>query len=400
MNALFMKKVLITASVISFIECFNKENIEFLRRELGCEVHIACNCNYLSNTDEVSMSAYIRHLNEQGVILHNIAFTRSPLSKDNIKAYRELKQVIDSCHFDLIHCHTPAVGVLTRLAARRARSNGAIIMYTCHGFHFHNASPKKNWLIYYPVEWALSCLCDYIVTINKEDFRRAQSFHCKNVRYIPGVGANLAKLRSTHTDKEAKKESIGVPADALLLVSVGELICRKNHAVIIRALAKLQRPDLYYAIAGKGELRNYLGRLAEELGVADKVKFLGFRSDVYELYHAAEISAFPSLIEGLGLAGIEAMAIGLPLVASNVHGILDYVEDGKTGYAVSPDDVDGFAAAILRLVDSPELREKMKPACLAAVEPFDLPNALHAMWEIYRETLGEKMLNQQTTSPL
>ncbi len=383
-----MKRVLITASVVSFIEWFNKENVEFLSKELGCEVHIACNFDYLDDTDEERTAAYIHHLQEQGIILHPIAFARSPLSLANLSAWRQLKRVIDSTHFDLIHCHTPAVAMLTRLAARRARRRGSVVMYTCHGFHFHNAAPKKNWMIYYPVERALAHLCDCIVTISKEDFARAQNFSCKDVRYIPGVGVDLAKLRNTHINKAEKKESLGVSAEALLLLSAGELIPRKNHEVIIRALARLQQPNLFYAIAGKGELREYLGQLAEQLGVADKVKFLGFRTDIHELYHAADISAFPSRIEGLGLAGIEAMAAGVPLVASNVHGILDYVINGQTGYTAAPDDVAGFVEAIRTLASSPELRERMKPACLSAVEPFDLPNALNAMWGIYREILA------------
>ncbi len=382
-----MKKVLITANVISSIEWFNQENVEFLSQKLGCEVHIACNFDYLEDTDEARTAAYIRRLREQGIILHNIAFVRNPINTANLAAYGKLKRIISATHFDLIHCHTPVVAMLTRLAARRARHQGTVVMYTCHGFHFHKAAPRRNWLLYYPVERALSRYCDYLITINKEDHNLANTLHCKEVRYVPGVGVNLEKLRSTNIDKRTKKESIGVPANALLLFSAGELIPRKNHEVIIRALATLHNPELYYAIAGKGPLREELGQLAKTLGVADKVKFLGFRTDIYELYHAADISALPSRIEGLGLAGIEAMAAGVPLVASNVHGILDYVINGKTGYAVAPDDVAGFANAIRTLAQSPTLRERMKADCLAAVEPFDHPNALESMWTIYREIL-------------
>ena len=116
--------------------------------------------------------------------------------------------------------------------------------------------------------------------------------------------------------------------------------------------------------------------------------FLGFRTDVFELYHAADISAFPSKIEGLGLAGVEAMAAGIPLVSSNVHGILDYVIDGKTGYAIPPNDVDGFASALEKLAHDPALRESMRQNCLDAVEPFELSNALNVMWDIYKEILA------------
>ena len=245
-------------------------------------------------------------------------------------------------------------------------------------------------MVYYPVERFLSRYCDYIVTINKEDFGRAKTFHCKNVRYIPSVGVDINKIRDLAVDKAAKKESIGVPADKILIISAGELIERKNHEVIIKAIAKINNPDVYYAIAGKGPLKDYLSDLAKELGVSDRVIFLGFRTDVFELYHAADISAFPSKIEGLGLAGVEAMAAGVPLVSSNVHGILDYVIDGKTGFAIDPKDVDGYAEAIKKLVDNPELRASMKDDCIAAVAPFEISNALNVMWDIYREILEYK----------
>ena len=207
--------------------------------------------------------------------------------------------------------------MMTRLAAKKARKYGSLVMYTCHGFHFHNSSSKKNWLLYYPVEKFLSKYCDYIVTINREDYNRAKTFHCKNVRYIPSVGVDINAIKKLVVNKAEKKESIGVPADKTLIISAGELIERKNHEVIIRALAKINNPDVYYAIAGKGPLKEYLSDLAKELGIADRVIFLGFRTDVFELYHAADISAFPSKIEGLGLAGVEAMAAGVPLVSSN-----------------------------------------------------------------------------------
>ncbi len=383
-----MKKVLIVASVVSFIEWFNKENVDFLKDQMGCEVHIACNFDYRNDTDVERTVKYIAHLKEKGIILHNIAFARSPFSAGNWKAYKALKAIIDAERFDLVHCHTPTASMMTRLAAAKVRKQGSCVMYTCHGFHFHNASPKKNWLLYYPVERALSSCCDYLVTINQEDYNRAKTFHCKNVRYIPGVGVDIDRIRRLVVNKEEKKEALGIPAHKLLIISAGELIERKNHEVIIRALAKVNDPDIYYAIAGKGPLKAYLTDLAQELGVSDRVMLLGFRTDIFELYHAADISAYPSKIEGLGLSGIEAMAAGVPLVSSNVHGILDYVIDGKTGYAIDPQDVEGYAAAIRKLVEDPALRERMRQECLAAVEPFEISNALNAMWSIYREALG------------
>ncbi len=384
-----MKKVLVVASVISFIEWFNKENISYLRDNLKCDVHIACNFDYMNDTDEKRTQKYVDEIRGKGIVLHNIPFARNPIDKYNIEAYKQLEKTIEENKFDLIHCHTPTASILTRLAARKARKNGSIVMYTCHGFHFHNASSKKNWLIYYPVERFCARFCDYIVTINKEDFNRAKAFRCKNVRYIHGVGVDINKIKNLEINKREKKESIGVPADKILILSVGELIERKNHEIIIKAIAMLDNADIYYVIAGKGPLKEELKKLAREEGLEDRVIFLGFRTDVYELYHVADISAFPSKIEGLGLAGIEAMAAGVPLVASNVHGILDYVIDGITGYAINPNDIEGYAKTIKKLVDNESLRVKMGKNCLGAVEPFEISNALNDMWEIYREILEE-----------
>lgn len=383
-----MKKVLIVASVISFIEWFNKENVEFLRETMSCQVHIAANADYFEDTDEARTRDYLKKLNDEGVIIHNIHFARSPFSAENYSVYQQLKRIIEENNFDLIHCHTPTVSMMTRLAARAARRQGTKVMYTCHGFHFHNATPKKNWLIYYPVERLLSRYCDYLVTINREDYKRAKTFHCKNVRYIPGVGVDLNKIKNTTVDRRAYKAQLGLPEDCILILAVGEMIERKNHEVIIRALGKLKQENLYFAIAGKGPLKEELETLAKDLGISDHVRFLGFRRDIPELCHTADISAFPSRIEGLGLAGIEAMAAGVPLVSSNVHGILDYVIDGKTGFACPPEDVDAFATAISTLANDSALREGMKPACLEAVKPFEIENALNVMWDIYRELLA------------
>lgn len=382
------KKVLIVASVVSFIEWFNKENVDYLNKDKNCELHIACNFDYMEDTDEERTRKYINKLKSEGVILYNIHFARSPFSAENIECYKKLQTIIDDIHFDLIHVHTPTVSILTRLAARKVRREGTVVMYTCHGFHFHNAAPKKNWMMLYPMERIMSHFCDYIVTINQEDYLRAQTFHVPNVRYIPGVGVDLSRIRkAAGVDKAELRKSIGVPEDGILVLAIGEMIPRKNHQVIIRAIAKIKNKNIYFAICGKGPLKDELKQLANTLGIGERVLFLGFRKDIPELCNIADISAFPSRIEGLGLAGIEAMAAGVPLVSSNVHGILDYVKDGKTGYALDPDNVDGFAVAIKKLADSKDLRSSMHDACIDAVEPFNIHNALRAMWDIYDEII-------------
>lgn len=385
---LIMKKILVVSSVISMIEWFNKENLEFLRCESGHEVHLATNFDYMEDTNIERTTIYIDKLKSMGIVLHNINFDRSPLNKSNIPAYKKLKEIIELNQFDLIHCHTPLASVLTRIAARTARKNGSFVMYTCHGFHFHNAAPLKNWILYYPIEKLLARYTDCIITINKEDFNRIMKFNVKHKRYIPGVGVDIEKIKSTNIDKQQIKKSIGVPSGAILILSIGELIERKNHEVILEAISKINRDDIYFAICGKGPLENYLIEKAEKLRVSNRLLLLGFRQDIAELCHAADISALPSKIEGLGLAGIEAMSAGVPLISSNVHGIKDYVIHGKTGYTYSPKDSDGFADGIKKLADSEELRKTMGEHGLKVVDFFELNNALNEMRKIYLEVLN------------
>jgi len=292
---------------------------------------------------------------------HQIGFSRSPLSPDNVKAYGQLKKLIEDGGYDIVHCHTPNASVVTRLVCRKLRKKtGLKVFYTAHGFHFYKGAPLLNWLVFYPVEKLCSRFTDKLITINQEDYQRAKAkFHAGEVCYVPGMGIDLSRFAHVQADRKAKRQEIGVPEDAVLLLSVGELNENKNHQIIIRALAKRNDPNVHYAIAGMGNKREHLLELARELGVSEQVHLLGYRKDVPELNDAADVFCFPSLREGLGLASIEAMACGLPLITSNVHGINDYSVDGVTGYKCTPTDADAFADAIGKLAEDLTLRKKI-----------------------------------------
>ena len=160
-------------------------------------------------------------------------------------------------------------------------------------------------------------------------------------------------------ERQEKRRELGVPSDGLLLLSVGELNRNKNHSVVIRALATLGNPSIHYCVAGMGALREELESLAAELGVEKQVHLLGYRTDVDKLYQAADICCFPSLREGLGMAALEGMACGLPVVASNNRGVRDYMENGVNGYLCRANRMEEFAAAIEKLMEVPGLRKEM-----------------------------------------
>lgn len=328
-----------------------------------------------------------------GVKLLHFDLARSPFSLQNIKAYKQLCNIIREYKIDYIHCNTPVGGLLGRLAGKKCKVKKVI--YQAHGFHFYKGAPLRNWLLYYPVEKWLAHYTDLLITINQEDYALAKKkIKAKKVAYVPGVGVDLTKYINVEVDKATKLLEIGVPENAIVLLSVGELNENKNHQVIIRAIAKLNVKTLHYVIAGQGSQQSCLEKLATSLGVKDQVHFLGFRKDVPQLCAVADIFCFPSCREGLGVASLEAMASGLPLLTSDVHGINDYSKEGLSGYKFSPLDVNGFATGIKRLMDNPDVGKRMGIHNREEVKRYGFDIALCQLQALYQEVLGGNSTKQ------
>ena len=322
-----------------------------------------------------------------GCRYHHIDFSRSPLSLDNLKSYGQLKKVVSEGEYDIVHCHTPNASVITRLVCRKFRKKGMLkVFYTAHGFHFYKGAPKLNWMVYYPIEKFCSRYTDKLITINKEDYNLAkEKFRAGEVCYIPGVGIDLSRFENVKVDRAAKRKEIGVPEEVFLLLSVGELNENKNHQIIIRALAKIGNPNVHYAVAGVGDKKDSLLALAEELGVSDRIHLLVYRKDIPELNHSADAFCFPSYREGLGLAAIEAMACGLPIVTSNIHGINDYSIDGVTGYKCSPSDASCFAENIQKLIHDRVKCKQMGENNKSFVKMYDIGLIVEELKRIYQD---------------
>lgn len=369
-------KILYVTTISLTMNSFFKPHIDMLARE-GHHVDIACNYRDLALDTLYS---------ELGCDFYQIDFSRSPLSADNMKAYGQLKKVIENGNYDIVHCHTPNASVITRLVCRKFRKKGLKVFYTAHGFHFYKGAPKLNWMIYYPVEKFCSRFTDKLITINKEDFELAKSkFKAKEVHYVPGVGIDFSRFENIHVDKAEKRKEIGVPEDAFLLLSVGELNENKNHQIIIKALAELNDPNVHYAIAGVGDKKEYLLALASELGVSEQVHLLGYRRDIPELNHAADVFCFPSMREGLGLAAIEAMACGLPVVAAKNRGTSEIVIPDKNGFLCRHSDTEAFVLSIAGLMTEKKSYERFAGFAPYSVKRFGIGEINPIMRKIYEE---------------
>ena len=366
------QKVLFTATVVkTHINVFHLPYLKWFK-EKGYEVHVAAKNDFI---------------NEQCIIpncdkYYDIKFARFPFSKVNIKAYKQLKKLIQENNYDIIHCHTPVAGVLTRLAARNNKNT--TVIYTAHGFHFFKGAPLLNWLIYYPVERFCARYTDKLITINKEDYERAKRFSLRKngkVYYVPGVGINLEKIQNLKVNVKQKKKELGISKNIPILLSVGELNKNKNHETVLQALSELKDKNFIYLICWRGVLKEYLERKIQELHLENKAKLLGYRSDVIKILKTADLFIFPSKREGLPVSVIEAMAAGLPVIASNVRGNRDLIAKENL---FESEDVAALTNLIKKQLEAIANKE-LKKVDYANLEQYSLKNVLKQMTEIYTD---------------
>ncbi|MFS0614942.1 glycosyltransferase family 4 protein [Lederbergia ruris] len=371
-----MKKILFISNITKKITNFSIPSIT-AAQQLGYEFHMAANLSNFAD-DET----------DYNVTLHHINLDRNPFSIKNFRAYREMLTLIKKERFDVIHCNTPIGGILGRLCGKRAKIKNVI--YTAHGFHFYKGAPLKNNIIFKMAEKWMAQYTDAIITMNNEDFKEAQKLKLRRngrAYYIPGVGVDTKLYQDNQVDKKRLKESLTIKEDDILLISMGDLIQRKNYEASIEAIAKTDNPKLHYLICGVGPKLESLQILAKNRGIEKQIHFLGFRTDIKELLAIADIFLFTTYQEGLPRSLMEAMATGLPCVVSNVRGNVDLINNNEGGYLLDPDDIGGIAKAINKLASNKELRRNMSARNLEEIKRYDVENIKKEMQKIYREVL-------------
>ncbi len=376
------RKVLMCSTVSSTIRSFNMDNIRLLR-EMGYEVHVAC--DFLEESRH--MPGYVREFKEElgrmGVRHFQVGFSRDPMSLGrHVGAYRRMLEIFLENAYDFAHCHTPIASAICRVAAHRA---GIPCIYTAHGFHFFRGAPLRNWVLYYPVEKALSRWTDVLITINREDYGRARrKLSAKRTLYVPGVGIDLGKFRPAPEDAARKRAELGVSDGEVMALSVGELSRRKDHEVAIRAIKESGNPRIRYFICGSGDLGAHLKELAKNLGVRRQVRFLGFRADVVEILRASDLFLFPSRQEGLPVALMEAIACQVPVMCTKIRGNTDLVRD----FLFEPGDAGGLARMLRECARTREdVQRRMGGAArenYGRLRAYSLENVSGRMREIYQ----------------
>lgn len=371
-------KILFVATVRSHIGQFHMPFIRELKAR-GVEVHAAFKDNS-ADKPGLDLSAIDKTF--------EVPFERQPLRPNNIKAYRELKKIIDGNGYDAVHCHTPMGAVITRLAAKSARKKGTKVIYTAHGFHFFKGASIKNWMFFYPVEKYLSKYTDCLITINSEDCELAhkKKFRAGKIYKVHGVGVELDKFKAVDADEKARlRAEYGYDGDTFIMIYPADLSVRKNQPMLFDALQKIAEKNKNVKLLLPGQpirLEEYK-RMISERGIADNVEFLGYRRDINNLVGLSDLSVASSFQEGLPINIIEAMAMGNAIVATDVRGNNDAVEDGVNGYLVPVGDSDLMAEKILELMNDREKLRTFGENGLDMVKDFSTENVNCEMLTIY-----------------
>ncbi len=359
-----MDKVMLIATYGDFFSSFQINNINRWL-ELGCEVH--CVANFM----EPKYNRNTEKLIDLGIEIHNIEFSRSPYSKKLLSNYKELKKLLKDEEITVIDTHNPIVSVISRVAAFKCHINKVI--YTVHGFFFFKGSSIKNQILFKPIEFIMAKYTDILITTNLEDYKIAQKMKVRDkVHYVPGVGVDAQNIRDLNINPVSKRSEIGLPINALVFISVGECIDRKNHESAIRAFAEANLPNSYYVIIGDGELLEYLKSLTENLNITNKVIFTGFRKDANEFLKCSDIFLFPSYQEGLSVALLQAMAAGLPVLASRIRGNVDCIIEYKGGLLFSPHNVDDIRNQMVKIFNNSEERKRYGSFNMDYIKNFDI----------------------------
>ncbi|KAB2460697.1 glycosyltransferase family 4 protein [Bacillus sp. CH126_4D] len=373
------KKVLFCATVDYHFKAFHLPYLKWFADQ-GWEVHVAAN----GNID-------LPYVTQK----YNIPIQRSPLSIQNLHAYKKLKSIIHQNKYKIVHCHTPMGGVIARIAARKVRREGTKVIYTAHGFHFCKGSPFINWLLYYPIERSLATTTDCLITINEEDYNLAvkHRFQAKDIKLVHGVGVDIERyIPVTEREKENLRHKNGYKSKDFLMFYAAEFNKNKNQSYLIRLLEKLKNeiPHAKLLLAGEGPLMQECKKIATQLGVSSMVHFLGYRNDIAHLLQMCDLAVASSYREGLPVNIMEAMACGLPVIATSNRGHRELIINNKNGWTIDQDDIKAMAKRIQSIAKNTKLQAQLgQYGRTIILSEYSVNEVLKEKQEIYTTYMDE-----------
>jgi glycosyltransferase involved in cell wall biosynthesis len=338
---------------------------------------------------------------KQGIEITNLfSLVRRISPFNDLKAFVSIFRILRTSKPDIVHTHTSKAGILGRLTAWMARV--PIIIHTPHGHVFYGHFGRSLSMIFLRMEKLLGRITHHQIALTPEecsDYLNLGVSQPSNTSIIHS-GVDFHRFSKGEKQPTRKRKELCIPPDSLVIGYVGWLIPIKGVTYLVSAMARVveHHPKSVLVLVGKGdesgEEEIKLKEQVERAGLEDKVRFLGWRPDVDEIMGCFDIFVLPSLNEGMGRVLVEAMAAGLPIVASRVGGISDLVKDGKNGLLVPPADAPALAKAIFDLLADKKTRNRMGKAGTKMCRPYSAEAMVEQIDDLYRELLKKYTHNR------
>ncbi len=364
----------------------------FYLKEHGFEVTVAC-----------TESEFMEPLRQKGLRCVNLPISRSMNLLAHTRSYQQLSDWLAREKFDIVHVHTPIAALIGRLAAARRRV--PVRVYTAHGFYFHDDMPALKRHFHIGLERFGSFFDHYLFTQSDED-RVAAIRHgiaAPNRVTTIGNGVDLKRFnpgRFQDGERIALRRSLGLAPGDRVLGIIGRLVREKGYFELFRAAAELARrfDDFRLVVIGDALASDHddstreLHALVDQLGVRPRIVFTGQRADIPELLHTLDVFTLPSYREGMPRSVIEAMAMGLPAVVTDIRGCREEVVDSQTGYVIPVRDAEALADRCAALLADPELARRMGQAGLKRAHSLYSEEAVfERQMQVYRRLIAENL---------
>lgn len=348
----------------------------------------------LSGRTDAGQATMLPQAEAAGVRVEMLPSLRRPIRPwVDYQAYTDLVRRLRAERWDILHTHGSKAGVIGRLAA--AKAGVPVIIHNVHGWGHHGH--MRPWMrqVYIRAERRASLVTDrFLVDATANRDKGLADGIGRPDQYVTVYnGIDIARFRDVRVDRVALRESLGIPGGAPVVGTVGRLAPQKAPDDFVRMAAVIheKRPDAHFVFVGGGPLEAQTAAQVAQAGLQSCVHLLGYRDDVPELLRVFDVFALTSLWEGLPRVFAQAMCAGLPIVATNVDGAAEAIEDGENGFLLPPGRPAEQAALVLSLLNDPLRRAAMGRCGLDRVSPqFDERAMVRQIENIYLECAAAK----------
>jgi glycosyltransferase involved in cell wall biosynthesis len=302
-----------------------------------------------------------------------------------------LREIKEGDSTMIVHTHSSKAGILGRWGARLARADA--IIHTIHGFGFHDYQPFPVCQFFVVLEKVTARITDMFIAVSKANIKKGvdKGIFIKQKTSLIRSGIELEEFTGVRVNRGAQRKALGIEPALPLITMIGCLKSQKAPLDYVEVAHKvLQKKEACFILVGDGELREQVRKKAAQLGLGGRFKLLGWRRDIPEILAATDIFCLTSLWEGLPRVLPQAMAMGIPIVATGVDGTPEVVIHGVNGYVTKPRDTRGMAERIIYLLDHPKEAKNMGKQGKKMVGEFDIWKMVREQEDLYLKLLREK----------